>query len=67
MVCLFFFCVCWTGMRYGQAAVKVIAVHFVRNYILSTPLKLDDLKFRMNITLHLVSKHLIQLKRRDEY
>lgn len=54
-------------MRHGQIAVKMIAIQVLRNYKLFTNLKLHELQCRMNVTIHLLNKHLVKIEKRESY
>lgn len=52
------------GSRYALIVLKLFAVYIIKNFKITTKLKLEDLKFRMNITLNLINKHMVQIERR---
>lgn len=52
------------GSRYAQFVIKIIVIHVVKRFRLSTALKIEDFRFRMNIDLILLNKHMIQLEER---
>lgn len=52
------------GMRYANSVLKLITIYVVKNFTLTTSLKYEDLKFRMNITLNLLNTHLVTITRR---
>ncbi|XP_065073931.1 cytochrome P450 4c21-like [Ochlerotatus camptorhynchus] len=52
------------GARYAVISNKIMIIHIVRNFRLSTEIKFADLKYRLEVTLHLAFKHLITLKAR---
>lgn len=54
-----------SGIKYGNIALKLIIVYIVRQYRLSTKAKLEDLKFRMNVTLCLVNDDIFELELRN--
>lgn len=49
-----------------MAAMKTVIAHTFRNYRLTTPLKMNELKFKLGITYRLLNTHLIQVHKRDE-
>lgn len=51
-------------MRYANSVLKLITIYVVKNFTLTTTLKYEDLKFRMNITLNLLNTHLVTIKQR---
>lgn len=40
-------------------------VYVLKSYRISTRLRISDLRFRMNVTLNLLTTHLVRLHRRD--
>lgn len=52
------------GSKYAQYVHKIVVAHVVRRFRLTTRLKIEDLRFRMNIGLCLLNKHLIELEER---
>lgn len=52
------------GTRYAMSVLKICTIYVTRNYRLHTRMRLDDLKFRMNITLNLLSPPLISMEKR---
>lgn len=57
----------FAGKKYGVVAMKLFIIYVVRQYRLLTKLKLDDLKFQMQITLAMLNKNVIEIENRDEY
>lgn len=55
------------GMRYGNISLRVLAAWLVRNFRFSTDLRLDELNFRMDITLKLLNGHIVRIERRDPF
>lgn len=47
--------------------MKLFIVHMVRQYRLTTKLKLEDLKFQMQITLGMLNENVIAIENRDDY
>ncbi|XP_037028299.1 probable cytochrome P450 313a4 [Bradysia coprophila] len=54
------------GYKYAYAAMKTILANVLRNYRLTTPLKLEDLRVRMRVNIFLLNKHMVQLFERNE-
>ncbi|KAJ6637457.1 putative cytochrome P450, partial [Pseudolycoriella hygida] len=54
------------GYKYAYVAMKSILAHILRNYRLTTPLKLEDLKLRMRVNIYLLNKHMVQIYERNE-
>lgn len=52
------------GTKYALNVLRLITIYVVKNFTLTTQLKMEDLQFRMNITLHLINKHLVQVHKR---
>lgn len=52
------------GWRYAMMSVKIMLVHLVREFKLSTKLTRQDLRYRFDMTLKLAIEHLVQLERR---
>lgn len=57
----------FSGMKYGNIALKLIIVYFVRQFRISTKVRLEDLIFRMKITLYLVNDNIFELENRNVY
>lgn len=56
-----------SGMKYGIIALKLMIVYIVRQFRISTKVRLEDLKFRMKITLCLVNDDMFELENRTVY
>lgn len=54
------------GTRYANSVLKLITIYVVKNFTLTTSLKMADLKYRMNITLNLLNTHLVTIKQRTK-
>lgn len=63
----FFFFYTRIGIKYGQIALKLFVVYIVRHYRLTTKTRLEDLKFRMTVTLLLTNENMFELHHRTEY
>lgn len=57
----------FAGKKYGVIAMKLFIVHMVRQYRLTTKLKLEDLKFQMQITLGMLNENVIAIENRHDY
>ncbi|XP_058448755.1 cytochrome P450 4c21-like [Malaya genurostris] len=55
------------GGRYAMISMKLMILHIVRNFKLSTHLKTSDLRFRFGITLRPSFKHLIRIEKRTNH
>ncbi|XP_053691262.1 probable cytochrome P450 313a4 [Sabethes cyaneus] len=53
------------GARYAMYSTKIMLVHIVRNFRLSTDIKFENLRYLLDITLNLAFEHLIKLKLRE--
>lgn len=54
------------GLRYAMMFLKTILVKLLREYEFSTALKFEELKYSVHISLKLLNKHMVQVKRRRE-
>lgn len=54
-------------MKYGIIALKLIVVYIVRQYRIITKARLEDLKFRMTVTLCLINDDIFEIENRDVY
>lgn len=45
--------------------MKLVAAHIIRNYRLSTPLQLNELKVKLSVSFRFLSKHMIQIQKRE--
>lgn len=54
-----------SGIRYANIVMKMCVVYVLKSYRVSTRLRMDDLKFRMNVTLNLLTTHQVRLHRRE--
>lgn len=55
-----------TGYVYAMYTMKLSLAHIIRNYRLTSPLKLADLKIKFSISFRMLNKMMIQMHRRDE-
>lgn len=53
------------GVKYAMVVMKLILAHILRHFRVTTPLKMSDLKVRMDINIFLINGHLIQVHKRD--
>ncbi|XP_044010891.1 probable cytochrome P450 4ac1 [Aphidius gifuensis] len=51
------------GYKYGLACLKIIICHVIRNYELSTSMKMSDLDLYMNISIHNRTGYPISIKK----
>lgn len=54
-------------MKYADIALKLFIVYVLRQYKLTTKIKMEDLRFQMNITLTLLNENMFELLKRDAY
>lgn len=52
-------------MKYGYMSVKIILASVLRNYKFSTNLRMEDLKWKFELTLKLVNTHLVTIEKRN--
>ena len=52
------------GIKYAMNVMKVILTHILRNYKVTTSLKLEDLECKMSLTLQVVQGYMIKLEKR---
>lgn len=57
----------FAGKKYGIISMKLFIIYMVRQYRLSTKLKLEDLKFQMQVTMALLNQNVIEIENRDDY
>lgn len=55
------------GLKYGHIVVRMFVCWLVRNFRFTTSLRIEDLKFRMSVTMKLVNGHMVQAHRREDY
>lgn len=55
-----------TGYSYAMYTMKLALAHIVRNYRLTSPLKLSELRIRLSVSFRLLNKTLVQVHRRAE-
>lgn len=53
-----------TGIKYANIVLKLATVYVLKRYRLSTTMKMNDLRLRMNVTLNLINMHQVQVHRR---
>lgn len=51
-------------MKYAYMSMKTIMAMVLRQYTLSTDLKLEDLRTKFEITMKLVNKPMLKIRRR---
>jgi len=55
------------GLKYAHIVVRLFVAWMVRNYRFTTDLKMEELDFRMNVTMKLVQKHMVHIHKRENY
>lgn len=55
------------GLKYGNIVVRMFVCWLLRKYRFTTTLSLEDLQYRMSITLKIDSGHMVSIHRRNEY
>lgn len=53
------------GWRYGMMFMKTLLANFLRKYEVTSPLKFEELEFELVITLKIVQKSMIAIKKRQ--
>ncbi|KAJ6636720.1 Cytochrome P450 4C1 [Pseudolycoriella hygida] len=53
------------GMKYAYMSMKTMLSALLRNYKFSTSLKMEDLKWKFEITMKLVNTHLVTIEKRN--
>ncbi|GAB0099521.1 hypothetical protein DMENIID0001_153930 [Sergentomyia squamirostris] len=53
------------GYKYAQIFLTVLLIKLVNNFKFRTDLKMEDLRFRMDISLKLQNKHMVYIEKRD--
>lgn len=56
----------FVGLKYANIVVKMFVCWLVRNYRFTTTLSLEELQYRMSVTLKLDSGHLVSVHKRTE-
>lgn len=46
--------------------MKLIVVHYVKNFHFSTSLKYEDVRVKAGVTLKLIGNHLVKINKREE-
>lgn len=52
------------GLKYAMNVMKVVLVHFLRNYKINTNLKYDEINLKVAVSLKIVQKYIIQIETR---
>lgn len=60
----FHYCI---GARYGKLVLFMFVAWLVRHYRFGTKLRMEDLRFRMDITLKLLNGHMVSAERRQPF
>lgn len=53
------------GEKYAMVVMKVMLTHILRNFRITTNLKMSDLRVRMDINIFLIGGHMIQVHPRN--
>ena len=53
------------GLKYAMNVMKIILVHFLRNYKITTSLKYEALQMKIAISLKISQKYMIQIEKRN--
>lgn len=53
------------GEKYAMTVMKVVLTHILRNFRVTTQLKMEELRVRMDINIHLIGGHQMQVHPRD--
>ena len=53
------------GLKYAMNIMKVVLVHFLRNYKITTALKYHEINLKVAVSLKIVQKYMIQIETRD--
>lgn len=59
-------CVAFVGNRYAMIFMKLIVIHYVKNFHFSTSLKYEDVRVKAGITLKLIGNHMVKITRREK-
>ncbi|XP_059621733.1 cytochrome P450 4c21-like [Phlebotomus argentipes] len=52
------------GMKYSLMSMKTMIIHLLSNYRLSTELRMEDLRTKIDVTLKLINKHMVSIEAR---
>lgn len=64
LISLLKFCIFILGTKYANIVLKLATIYVLKRYRLSTTMKIDELRLRMNVTLNLINTHRVQVHRR---
>lgn len=53
-----------SGYKYAMVIVKLAVARLVHSYRFTTPLKLKDIRYSVDINIHFLMKHLVEVERR---
>lgn len=53
------------GLKYAMNVMKIILVHFLRNYKITTSLKYEELQMKIAVSLKISQKYMIQIEKRN--
>lgn len=54
-------------MKYANIVLKLIIAYIVRQYRIKTLCKLEEVRFRMNVTVCLVNDKIFEIEERTSY
>ncbi|XP_021709972.1 probable cytochrome P450 313a2 [Aedes aegypti] len=52
------------GGRYAMLSTKVMLIHILKNFKITTKLRFEDMRYKFGMTLKMSTDHLVQLERR---
>lgn len=52
------------GLKYAMHVMKIILVHFVKNYKITTSLKYEELQMKIAVSLKISQKYMIEIEKR---
>lgn len=53
------------GYRYANIVVRLMVASLVRNYLFTTDLEFEELRFKWSVTLKLENGHMVNVQRRN--
>lgn len=53
-----------TGQRYAHIVTRVLVVYAVKHFRFSTAIKIEDIKFKMSVTLQILNENVLNIERR---
>lgn len=55
------------GQKYAMISLKIMIFHLLKNYKFSTSLKWTDIKWKLDVHLHITKPHLVSIEKRQFY